>query len=408
MRLIDVFKLLHGSLQQYISASSRASLEKTLEQFFTPWAWKWDVDVLSDHSTSLSPDSLDDNGPDFSSYLGIPLHSTTPSQTKARSLVLPILDRIYASAPPSTSPALLCLQPPSVFLPPAQQGAPSIPPSLPRYLLSTIQLPPELRRRPRRASVASTATLRSPPRNHKQAASIAGSTAASFIPRLNQGLETVAGVANPKKWGWPGFLTFGRSEGSSVAPSRDTSPSRAPRDPVSASATDSESAEKEEGQDPAATVPPTPGDETEVPSRNGVQESNDSGGARTEQDHPDHHPEATTDIDQSLLEDAIKDVVDAIRIVASSEPEPTGEHPCKGEPTITQDDQGDGAAPEVPSGVATPPPEIDKPIPTTDITVTSPPDELSSFTNMTIHIDVHGEDDDTPSLKTTKLSYLTV
>ncbi|KAG8931219.1 hypothetical protein FRC01_001669 [Tulasnella sp. 417] len=430
----------YEEFKRHFDVSSRAALEKSLEQFFTPWAWKWDVDVISEQSTSSSSDTLDDNGPDFSSYLGIPLHSTTASQTKTPNLVLPILDRIYESAPPATSPALFCLQPPSIFLPPAVEGAPTIPPSLPRYLLSTIQLPPELRRRPRRASVASTATLRSPPRNHKQAASIAGSTAASFIPRINQGFETVAGVANPKKWGWPGFLTFGKSEGSSVAPSRDATPPRTPKDSVSTAATGSPNPEKEDGQDGAAVDIASSGNGTEVPSRGETRESDEPIDARPEQDHRDRKPEETSDIDQSLLLDAIKDVADAMRTVASSEPaitdhdRPTSEAQSPPAPEIP----GETPPTEVPSGVTTPPTETDKPIPTTGVTitaspedapggvttppsetdkdsptagvtVTSPPEDIPSFINMTIHIDSRESEagNKAPSLTTAKLSYLT-
>ncbi|KIO29914.1 hypothetical protein M407DRAFT_20977 [Tulasnella calospora MUT 4182] len=402
----EEFKLLHGSFQQYFTHSSRAALEKSLEQFFTPWAWKWDVDVLSEQSTSSSSDALDDNGPDFSSYLGIPLHQATSSQTKTPNLVLPILDRIYKSVPPATSPAVLCLQPPSAFLPPAIEDAPTIPPSLPRYLLSTIQLPPELRRRPRRASVASTATLRSPPRNHKQAASIAGSTAASFIPRINQGLETVAGVANPKKWGWPGFLTFGKSEGSSVAPSRDASPSRTPKDPVSTSTPGGQSAEKEDGQDGTAVDVTSSGNETEAPSRSETQESDEPVNAHSEQDHPDRKPEETSDIDQSLLLDAIKDVADVMRTVASSEPTITDRPASEVQSPSTPEIPRDTAVLDVPTGATTPPSETDNPNPPTGVTITAPPEDVPSFTNVLIHIDVQLEGSSTPSLKTAKLSYL--
>ncbi|KAG8995649.1 hypothetical protein FRB90_000130 [Tulasnella sp. 427] len=321
----EEFKLLHGSFQQYISISSRTALEKLLEQFFTPWAWKWDVDVISDQSTSSSSDALDDNGPDFVSYLGVPLHPTTPSLSKTSNSVLPVLERIYSTAPSTTSPVLLCLQPPSLFLPPTLHNTPVIPPSLPRYLLSTIQLPPELRRRHRRASVASTATLRSPPRIHKQSASIAGSTAASFIPRIGQGLETVAGVANPKKWGWPGFLTFGRSEGSSVAPSRDVSPSRAAKDSAPSPPASNENAEKEDSaQDGTLTVRQTSATGTERPSRHDSRESFGLSDTKSEaEEQENRHSEATPDIDESLLADAIKEVADTMRIVASSESEDT-------------------------------------------------------------------------------------
>lgn len=366
------------------------------------------MDVISEQSTSSSSDSLDDNGPDFSSYLGIPLHSTTSSHTKTPNLVLPILDRIYESAPSAASPVLLCLQPPSVFLRPAIEGAATIPPSLPRYLLSTIQLPPELRRRPRRASVASTATLRSPPRNHKQTASIAGSTAASFIPRINQGLETVAGVANPKKWGWPGFLTFGKSEGSSVAPSRDATPPKTPQDSISTSTPIGPSAEKEDAQDGTAVDVTSSGNETEVPSRSETQESIEPANAYSEQDHPSRKPEETSDIDQSLLLDAIKDVADAMRTAASSDPADTDRPTSEAQSPSTPEISGDTAALEVPTGATTPPSDTDKPDPMTGVTITAPPEDVPSFTNMTIHIDVHEEGNNAPSLKTARLSYLTV
>ena len=37
-----VWKLRHGSATRMLDAHKRADLERTLERFFSKWAWAWD------------------------------------------------------------------------------------------------------------------------------------------------------------------------------------------------------------------------------------------------------------------------------------------------------------------------------------------------------------------------------
>lgn len=104
-------------------------------------------------------------------------------------------------------------------------------------------------------------------------------------------------AANPKKWTWPGYLTFGRGGTPSAASSRDPSPSSRGREgrPPAPSLT---AAVKTDEAVPAVTLSqPTPAAETALHA----ELTNDT--PRTSP--ASYGPESTVAVDQESLDDAI-------------------------------------------------------------------------------------------------------
>ncbi|KAG8878155.1 hypothetical protein FRB97_002749 [Tulasnella sp. 331] len=319
------FKLLNGTFSSYIEADTRSALEKQLERHFTTWSWNWDVNHLGVRSISSSSTTAPDLftskkavAPDFSEHLGLPLHqSASPGSDSAE--VTDSLQKLLDLAPLPLIPLVLCLQPPSVF--PPRSNAPVLPESLPRYLLSIIPPPTNMTSKPRRASGASTATLRHPGMSSSAPNSddphpSGSSLTAGFLPplgKLNMGgmtLGNVTSAVNPKKWNWPGYLSFGHSSAaSSVAPSRDPSPSRgreAVKQLVAAVTEDimpvkgSVDLAVEEGAVVAQATVAQPFQPAEHSLAAVIQ-------SLLPPSPTPRGPESTVDVDQSLLDDAISD-----------------------------------------------------------------------------------------------------
>ncbi|KAI0644202.1 hypothetical protein C8Q79DRAFT_974698 [Trametes meyenii] len=198
------FKLLHGSFTSVLSTWGQEALELQLERFFTIWAWKWDID-----------------DEDFGVHLGIPLHPLCDQLT-------PILEAFQSRLPQELMS--FALIPPYVILPRNHR----YPTALVRYVLSRIPPPPTPVARNGTSSsttIPTTAVLPSkvsspiPPTTITPAESVpnGASTLATnllampTIPSMNLGLDVKS-----LKWGWPGYLTFGKS-GAGSKPS--TSPS---------------------------------------------------------------------------------------------------------------------------------------------------------------------------------------
>ncbi|KAI0666785.1 hypothetical protein C8Q78DRAFT_1082689 [Trametes maxima] len=208
------FKLLHGSFTSVLSTWGQEALELQLERFFTVWAWKWDID-----------------DEDFGAHLGIPLHPL-------RDQLTPVLEAFQSGLPRELMSFALI---PPYVIPPRN---PQYPAALIRYVSSRIPPPPTpvSRNASSGATIAPAAAVpldnvapSSPPAAIVQADSVSngGSTLAANLlamptmPSMNLGLD----VKN-LKWGWPGYLTFGKSGAgsrSSTSPST-LAPTMAPID----------------------------------------------------------------------------------------------------------------------------------------------------------------------------------
>ncbi|KAI0794029.1 hypothetical protein C8Q74DRAFT_1246439 [Fomes fomentarius] len=203
----EEFKLLHGSFNSVLSNLGQQALELQLERFFTVWAWKWDIE--------------DD---DFGNHLGIPLH---PLHSK----LTPLLDKFASSLPNELM--TFALMPPYVI----PSRTPRYPSALVRYVLARI--PPPATPVPRnQAPVPATSAVTIPIPSGKLAGPINGKVAHTesgfamplsmpimpAIPSMNFGLDM-----KNVKWGWPGYLTFGKGTGTAKSsPSLPSSPSSIP------------------------------------------------------------------------------------------------------------------------------------------------------------------------------------
>ncbi|KAI1793552.1 hypothetical protein LXA43DRAFT_1001272 [Ganoderma leucocontextum] len=203
------FKLLHGSFHSILSNVGQQALELQLERFFTIWAWKWDIE--------------DD---DFGTHLGIPLHPSHANLT-------PLLDKFASKLPDELM--TFALLPPH-FIP---SRTPQYPAALIRHVLARI--PPPTTPVPKNKPAIPSSAMTPPPAARMGQQTIPADvkpppaqTEAGFafpiplmpnmpaMPNMNFGLD----VKN-MKWGWPGYLTFGKGGGAPHGPSTPSSPSAA-------------------------------------------------------------------------------------------------------------------------------------------------------------------------------------
>ncbi|KAG9029570.1 hypothetical protein FRB95_005199 [Tulasnella sp. JGI-2019a] len=315
LRGYEQFKLLNGTFASFIETDSRTALEKLLEKFFTTWSWNWDVNHLAVRSTSetTTSDALPSkkNGvPEFSKHLGLPLHPSTSPGSPDPAEVTEALQNLLHLAPAPLIPLVICLHPPSIF--PSRPDAPVLPESLPRYLLSAIPTPTS---RQRRISGASTATLRRPEDPSKPHTIAEGNHPSnmtmSFIPplgKLHMGmtLGNVTSAVNPKKWAWPGYLSFGHGSASvSAATSRDPSPSRGQEHSKVEPATVSVGEATKAAVAPAIDEEVVPRVTLEPPATTAEGDLNAVVEILASSPLTPHEPESTVAVDQSLLDDAI-------------------------------------------------------------------------------------------------------
>ncbi len=188
-------------------------LEKALEQFFTPWAWRWEIEYLS--TLDKMPSSgIHDEGFNFADYLGLPHHpSLAPELSSIEAHI--ILQDLEATIDGPTPAALICLKPPSLLHFPNSRR-PSLSPILRRYLITRFGHTATVKEWIQR----STSLTKSATKAEVAPPSATDSISASYMlsmPKISMselGAAT-AGVVNPRKWGWPGYLSLARSSTSS-------------------------------------------------------------------------------------------------------------------------------------------------------------------------------------------------
>ncbi|KAF5383614.1 hypothetical protein D9615_003725 [Tricholomella constricta] len=188
LRAYEQFKLLHGSFTSVLSTIGQEGLELQLERFFTVWAWSWNLE----------------DGREFGDHLGVSLHPSMRS-------IGPLLDS-YTTQLPNRASSIF-IQPPYV-VPSSQYSAANSKhsTSLPRYLLSLIPpTPPTSQDHSHDGSVKGRRPSTSDPPNGKDPPSgVQRQSGSTFLgmPAMNMNVNV-----DVKKWGWPGYLTFGKGAG---------------------------------------------------------------------------------------------------------------------------------------------------------------------------------------------------
>ncbi|KAI0065547.1 hypothetical protein BV25DRAFT_1880490 [Artomyces pyxidatus] len=204
LRGYEEFKLLHGSFASILRDLGQQALELQLERFFTVWAWRWDIEQDSD----------------FGRYLGIPLHPLHKSMT-------PIVDRFNSQL--SSDAASFVLVPPHI-IPSTSYMESIVPPELPLHLLSRIPppRPAHTTERPPQDLPPTAAPTDVPkPTVDRFASSMAVTKDA--MEATGNAFIAIGTSMDVRKWGWPGYLTFGKGN----------------RRPGSMSSTDEDQTEKE-------------------------------------------------------------------------------------------------------------------------------------------------------------------
>ncbi|KAG5649611.1 hypothetical protein H0H81_002856 [Sphagnurus paluster] len=182
LRGYEQFKLTHGSFTSILSKIGREGLQLQLERFFTPWAWSWNLE----------------EGAEFRDHFGIELHPSF------RTLV-PLLED-YSHHLPTRASSIL-IQPPYA-VPSSQYYSTKYPTSIPRQLVSIIPPTP-----PASQDHSHEPTSKGRPPSDKEGSKVKDSSkgeppsGVTFLgmPKVNMHVSM-----DVRKWGWPGYLTFGK------------------------------------------------------------------------------------------------------------------------------------------------------------------------------------------------------
>ncbi|KAF8887294.1 hypothetical protein BD779DRAFT_512587 [Infundibulicybe gibba] len=170
----EAFKLSHGSFGTILETLGQQALELQLERFFTVWAWSWNLE----------------DGHESSSHLGVPLHPLFHS-------IRPELDAFNAELGHPNSAAIILAQP--YAAPSSQYINRKYPAALTQHLLSQLARPV-----PPPSIVDGT---------------VKGRTASPPVAETQDAGGTFFGVPtggvnmDVRKWGWTGYLTFGKTAG---------------------------------------------------------------------------------------------------------------------------------------------------------------------------------------------------
>ncbi|KAF8906236.1 hypothetical protein CPB84DRAFT_1813866 [Gymnopilus junonius] len=193
------FKLTHGSFTSIMSNLGQQALELQLERFWTVWAWSWDLEKKIEFGEDLGP----------------LLHPCF-------SAVIPILNEFSNNLSIKTTPVALSRK---HIIPSSRYTEGRYPAALAAHLSSMI--PPV---QPSRSSdtlntlASSVDTIKG--KRSSESKSAPNTNAASSVGFL--GIPSVTVNMDPKKWNWPGYLTFGK--GSSAKPPVDKLPGTEPKD----------------------------------------------------------------------------------------------------------------------------------------------------------------------------------
>ncbi|KAF4570082.1 hypothetical protein EYR36_009888 [Pleurotus pulmonarius] len=182
------FKLTHGSFTAILERLGKEALELQLERFWTVWAWSWNLE----------------DGCDFGSHLGVPIHPLFRQ-------VQPILDEVGGLSDNDTN--ILLVVPPYT-VPSSKFMQAAYPSSLALHLLETITPTFERRLKPKDSDASLSASVDTIRGNQApQAPSNVDSSNANTHSRNNSNtfLGMPAMNVTMNKWNWPGYLTFGKS-----------------------------------------------------------------------------------------------------------------------------------------------------------------------------------------------------
>ena len=180
-----------------LSALGQQALELQLERFFTVWAWKWDIEQHTN----------------FSVDLGAPLHPLAPSLVPivdGYARTLPDTMQVFVLAPPHVIPSTpftsrgfpsALIRHVVLRIPPLEEPRP-VPPSEPPSENTTdkVLVPVATNLEPRSLDPTAVAQVTQK--------SIESATANTFMAMAN-----VTRAMDPRqlKWGWPGYLSFGKA-----------------------------------------------------------------------------------------------------------------------------------------------------------------------------------------------------
>ncbi|KAF8659844.1 hypothetical protein AX16_001729 [Volvariella volvacea WC 439] len=184
----DKFKLTHGSFSTILETLGQQALELQLERFWTVWAWSWNLE----------------EGLNFEDLLGPPLHPFYTSLS-------PLVDDYTSQLGQGVSAILI--HPPHSIPSTAYLHA-QYPPSLAEYLISLVPPKPLTPPRPSTTKEGPTKSPNGSDSGGKSATSDGSSNTFFGIPPVN---------LDVRKWGWSGYLTFGKSQ------SKSTNGTSAPR-----------------------------------------------------------------------------------------------------------------------------------------------------------------------------------
>ena len=194
------------------------ALELQLERFFTVWAWKWDIEQHTN----------------FSVDLGAPLHPLAPS-------LVPIVDD-YARTLPDTMHVFV-LTPPHI-VPSTPFSSRRFPSALIRHVV--LRIPPREEPRPapppvppaEKATIQDlvpvTANLNARSLDPTAVAQITQKSVESATVNTFMAMANVTRAMDPRqlKWGWPGYLSFGKG-----AQAKPTDVPQSPAEPPSSTPT---------------------------------------------------------------------------------------------------------------------------------------------------------------------------
>ncbi|EMD38908.1 hypothetical protein CERSUDRAFT_104200 [Gelatoporia subvermispora B] len=190
----EQFKLVHGSFESILNTFGHEALELQLERFWTVWAWRWDIEQDCQ----------------FASILGAPLHPLSRAAT-------PCLDEFASTL--SDELCVFALQRP-YLIPSTKFSSARYPRALTQHIASRIPPPPPPGFDGDQALDQDGAgSDRDKPPEPSRAVSPSTFLA---MPSMNLGVGMdMRGL----KWGWPGYLTFGKGSRPASLP---TSPAEAP------------------------------------------------------------------------------------------------------------------------------------------------------------------------------------
>ncbi|KAF7309999.1 hypothetical protein MIND_00372700 [Mycena indigotica] len=177
MRGYEKFKLRHGSFTSILSTLGQEALEVQLERFFTVWAWSWNLE----------------DGAEFGEHLGPPLHAK-------HSILSQSIDDFASKLPEEV--VAIAVSPPYT-IPSSKYTSLGFSSALPNFLQFLVP-PPEVLPSPQPLIPLDDGTVKGtkplPPTPDDDGKSFLG---------MNMDMP---------KWGWPGYLTFGKAGASKKPP----------------------------------------------------------------------------------------------------------------------------------------------------------------------------------------------